>query len=212
MSPKEASEFLGKLFSQEGIMVKGFKINAQSPFIANVKHEKGTTEISFGVNQPKASITKLITIYAYIEEVVLGATGGSIKLRNFPDINFSYDSSTFFKQEFNEPFDFKSIEKDIENRFSSEDQKIARLALQYANEWATICRDSGITFSHADYIDRYLMHNNCYSFVKDKVKEDLEDRHGSVVLTWILAYVILPIIVRWIVNKVLDRLYNNLYK
>jgi len=60
MSPKEASEFLGKLFSQEGIMVKGFKINAQSPFIANVKHEKGTTEISFGVNQPKASITKLL--------------------------------------------------------------------------------------------------------------------------------------------------------
>ena len=209
MSPKEASKFIGRLFSEEGVEIKGFKITAESPFVANVEHEDGMTVITFGINQPKASITKIITVYAYIEQVVLGLSGGSIKLRNFPDISFSYEGNTFFKLD-SEPVDFTSIEKDIECRFSSEDQKIARLALQYANEWATICRDSGITFSKSDCIDRYVMHKDCYSFVKEKVEKELESQHGSFVITWLFAYVILPIIVRWIVNKVLDRLYSNL--
>ena len=44
--------------------------------------------IKFGENQPRAEITKLITFYAYIEQIVFGEEGGSVKLRNFPDFKF----------------------------------------------------------------------------------------------------------------------------
>ena len=51
MSPKEASKFIGRLFSEEGVEIKGFKITAESPFVANVEHEDGMTVITFGINQ-----------------------------------------------------------------------------------------------------------------------------------------------------------------
>jgi len=213
MSPKEISEIFDKLFSDEGYIVNGFKIKSKSPLIANIENKDKLTEISFGSNPPKAEITRIITLYAYVEGLVFGETGGSVKLRNFPDLSFSYEGSVFSVNpnmvDSEHIEECVKIEDEICSQYSSErDRKIANKCLQYAKEWATICHQSGVTFANADYADRYVHYNNCYDFVEENIQEDVEKRYGSVILTWLFVYVVLPMIIKWIVNKVLERLYN----
>ena len=93
MSPKQIYEIISDLFTGKGIIVKGFKITTKTPTIATVRYDNEIAEITFGENQPKAEITRLITLYAYIEKIVFGPEGGSIKLRNFPDFSFGYGES-----------------------------------------------------------------------------------------------------------------------
>jgi len=220
MSPKEINDSLVKLFSKEGIEVKGFKIKGKSPFMANIEHEDDLTVISFGSNQLKAEVTKIITVYAYIEQVVFGKTGGSIKLRNFPDFSFSYDSfgdaccehkgsENCFKS--NIRLLCKDVETEICEKYKDQSnyKEVAKKCLQYAEEWTTICHDSGIKFNDSDYLDRYTLRGQCYDFVKSNVEEDLENKYGSVILTWLFMYVVLPMIIKWVVNRVLERLFND---
>ena len=208
MSPKEINDYIIKLFSSEGIDVNGYKIKADSPLIVEITNNNNLTEIKFGSNLPKAEITRIITIYAYIEGLVFGECGGTVKLRNFPDLSFSYDSGNCETSSSLPPL--SEINNDIETRYSEKSHKeIASKCLQYAEEWATICHQSGITFENADYADRYNHYNNCYDFVEENIKKDVENRHGSVILTWLFVYVVLPMIIKLIVNKVLERLFND---
>ena len=73
MSPKQIYEIISDLFTGKGIIVKGFKITTKTPTIAAVRYDNEIAEITFGENQPKAEITRLITIYAYIEKIVFGS-------------------------------------------------------------------------------------------------------------------------------------------
>jgi len=208
MGPKEVKSALDKLFSDEGIMIRGFKINSSSPLIANIYHDGGNTHIDFGSNQPKASITKIFTIYAFIEELVFGETGGSVKLRNFPDINFPYEETFNAPSKLN--FSAQTIYEKIEDKYNDVTQKeIAKKCLQYAEEWATICHQSGVTFDRADYADRYMLRRQCYNFVKENIEEEAKEKYGSVLLTFFLIYVILPAIIQWVVHRVLDNLFND---
>ena len=214
MSPKEISTIFTELFSKDGYTVNGFKIKSKSPLIANIEHKGGLTEISFGSNPPKAEVTRIITLYAYVEGLVFGETGGTVKLRNFPDLSFSYEGSVFAGD--SSRIDSEHIEEcvKIEDEICSEysldrDRKIAKKCLQYAKEWATICHQSGVTFDNADFSDRYVHYNNCYDFVEENVQNDIEKRYGSVILTWLFVYVVLPMIIKWVVNKVLERLFND---
>jgi len=220
MSPKEINDSLIKLFSNEGMEVNGFKIKAKSPFVANIENEDSLTVISFGTNQLKAEITKIITVYAYIEQIVFGKTGGSIKLRNFPDFSFSYnsfgdaccenkDSADCFKNNIRSLC--QNVETEICHKYEGQDtyKEVAKKCLQYAEEWTTICHDSGIRFNGSDHIDRYTLRSECYDFVKDNIEEDVKKRYGSIVLTWLFMYVVLPMIIKWVVNRVLERLFND---
>lgn len=214
MSPKEINDSLVKLFSNEGMEVNGFKIKAKSPFVANIEHEDSLTVISFGANQLKAEITKIITVYAYIEQIVFGKTGGSIKLRNFPDFSFSYES---LSKSSDDGFksNVRSLCKDVEgeicDKYEGQDtyKEVAKKCLQYAEEWTTICHDSGIRFNDSDHIDRYTLRSECCDFVKNNIEEDAKKRYGSIVLTWLFMYVVLPMIIKWVVNRVLERLFND---
>ena len=205
MSPKVIYDTLNKLFSKEGFTVNGYRVKSESPLVACITDNNGVFELEFGNNNPKVEITKFITLYAYIEQINFGETGGLIKLRNFPDFKFSYTSSMFNSYPIS--FESESIGEEITSQYSSKrDREIAKKCLQYAEEWATICHQSGVTF---DNTDRYILYNNCYDFVEENIKDDVEKRYGSVILTWIFVYVVLPMIIKWIVNKVLERLFNN---
>ena len=208
MSPKDVKEVLCSIFSDEGYEIKGFKVKSKSPLIANVYSDDGRIDIKFGSNLPKAEITRFITVYAYIEQIVLGETGASVKLRNFPDISLKYDN---FSEEGNSfTLNFSNLQEEIDDKYCEKSHRdIAKKCLQYAEEWATICHQSGITFENADYADRYVMYNQCYDFVKENIEQDIKDRYGSVILTWLFAYVVLPMIIKWIVNRVLERLWND---
>ena len=207
MSPKQIYEIISDLFTGKGIIVKGFKITTKTPTIATVRYDNEIAEITFSENQPKAEITRLITIYAYIEKIVFGPEGGSIKLRNFPDFSFGYGeghSSASYT------FNNSDILSEIEGKYAQKTYKdIAKKCLQYSEEWATMSMCNGITFDHADYFDRWRLKDQCYNFVYDNVVEDAEKKYGSIILTWIFLYVILPTIIRWIINRFLDKLFDT---
>jgi hypothetical protein len=207
MSPREIYENISNLFNGEGIVVKGFKITSKTPTVATVRYDNEIAHITFGENQPKAEITKIITIYAYIEKIVFGPEGGSIKLRNFPDFSFSYaeELSTTCAT-----FDNSDICNEIEVKYCKKSYKdIAKKCLQYSEEWATMSMCNGITFDNADYFDRWRLKDQCYNFVYENAVEEAEEKYGSIILTWIFLYVILPTIIRWIVNRFLDKLFDT---
>jgi len=207
MSPRDIYQSITSLFNGEGIIVKGFKVTSKTPTIATVRYDGDIAEITFGENQPKAEITRIITIYAYIEKIVFGPEGGSIKLRNFPDFSFGYGDDTMRKFI---RFDNADICAEIESKYAEKSYKdIAKKCLQYSEEWATMSMCNGITFDNADYFDRWRLKDQCYNFVHDNVLEDAEKRYGSIVLTWIFLYIILPTIIKWIINRFLDKLFDT---
>jgi hypothetical protein len=208
MSPRQIYQSVSDIFTGKGIEVKGFKITCNSPSIATIRYEADTASITFGSdNQPKAEITRIITMYAYIEKIVFGPEGGSIKLRNFPDFSFGYGDSEITKFC---KFDNDDIHAEIEGKYAQKSYKdIAKKCLQYSEEWATMCMGKGITFDNADYFDRWKLKDQCYNFVHENVLEDAEKRYGSIVLTWIFLYIILPTIIKWIINRFLDKLFDT---
>ena len=154
MSPREIYDSISDLFTDKGILVKGFKIKSKTPSVVTVRYDNDIAEITFGENQPRAEITKIITIYAYIEKIIFGPEGGLIKLRNFPDFSFGYGNEAetvkFCR------FDNSDICNEIEVKYSKKSYKdIAKKCLQYSEEWATMCMGRGVTFDNADYFDRF---------------------------------------------------------
>ena len=208
MSPREIYDSISDLFTDKGILVKGFKIKSKTPSVVTVRYDNDIAEITFGENQPRAEITKIITIYAYIEKIIFGPEGGSIKLRNFPDFSFGYGNEAetvkFCR------FDNSDICNEIEVKYSKKSYKdIAKKCLQYSEEWATMCMGRGVTFDNADYFDRYTLKDQCYNFVHENIVEDAEEKYGSIILTWVFLYIILPTIIRWIINRFLDKLFDT---
>ena len=208
MSPKEISEVLFKIFSDEGYKVNGFTIQSKSPLVANTYSDENKTSIKFGNNHPRVSIKRLITLYAYIEEIVLGKTGGSIKLRNFPDINFSYEKSllSFFEQNFHSHED---LYNEIEAAYSDPTKKkIAHKCLQYGTEWATIVSQSG-GFCGLDGQSKQELKSQCLKFVIDNVRKDFEKekKYGSVILTYLLVFIIIPAVAKFIITRLLEKYF-----
>lgn len=209
MSPKEVNEYIESLFSDDGLSLHKIKIKAESPLTINIHNEQGVTDVTFGSNKPKAEIKRFITFRAYVEGLSFRESGGSIKLQNFPDLNFSYERNSIldlFKENFYYSFE---MEHEIDKRYSDKNKKeIAKLCLQYAEEWAKISQHS-VDFSKANSLERYELRRNCYEFVKSNVEEKAKEKYGSIFLTFILLYVILPAIISWVVHRILDKMFTK---
>ena len=206
MSPKEISEVLFKIFSDEGYKVNGFTISSESPLVANIFGDESQTSIKFGNNRPKASIKKFITLYAYVEEMVFGKEGGSIKLKNFPDISFSYEKSllSFLEQQFSCDEDLIA---EIDAKYTDATKnKIAHRCLQYGTEWATIV-SSCDGFTGASASRKKQLRSQCIDFVVDNVRHDVEQEYGSVILTYLLVFIIIPAVARFIITKLLEKYF-----
>lgn len=210
MSPKEVSEIINSIFT-DGYNVNGVTIESESPVVANILNDgKGTTHIKFGTNQPKAVIKKFITFYAHIEEIYLGPDKGSVKLRNFPDINFNYDKGVSILSFLEQQFSFHTdLLEDIEKKYSCpRDKKIAEKCLQYAEQWATIVSSSG-GFSGARECDKKTLRSECYSFVVENVREDVkEKKYGFGIGTYLLVFIIIPAIARYLIVKLLEKYFD----
>jgi hypothetical protein len=210
MSPQEINVMLRNLFNGNGVDLKGFKIKADSPLDTKIISKNNTTTIVFEDNLPRVEIVKLFTIKCYIEQIVLGQEGGSIKIKNFPDINFGYDSNSLL--DFlgkNISYNFGSMDNEIEKKYGNGDkQRIAKKCLQYAQEWSRISMSAGVNFADSDSCKRKALRKDCYDFVKENVEEDVKYKYKSVFITFILITVILPAIISWVVGKILDELFN----
>lgn len=207
MSPKEISQILLSIFSDEGYTVQGFKIKSKSPLIANVYNEGSETSIKFGPNLPKAEITRLITLYVYIEEILFKQDGGVVRLKNFPDISFGYEQSllsVLFSNNFACDEDLHSL---IEETYTDEKKKkIAEKCLHYGTEWATIVSQSG-GFAGANSSDKKELKSQCINFVVENVRHDVEQEYGSVILTYLLVFIVIPAIARFIITRLLEKYF-----
>lgn len=207
MSPQKISEILFKFFSEEGYSVNGFKIKSKSPMIANCFYEQDQVSIRFSENKPRAEIKRLITFYAYIEELVFRNDGGTVRLKNFPDINFGYEQSLlsiFFDNNYGSNI---FLMNDIEENYSDpKHKKIAERCLQYGTEWATIVSQSG-GFCGIGPAQKKELRRQCYNFVVENVKKDVEKEYGSVILTYLLVFIVIPAIARFIITKLLEKYF-----
>lgn len=207
MSPKEVNESLKNLFNDNGLEVNGIKIKSESPLTINVHHEGDVTTINFGSNKPKAEIRRFITFKAYIEGASLGPDGGSIKLKHFPDLNFSYDSNSLLDLVSKNFFYSECVDSEIDKKYNDPHRKeIAKKCLHYAQEWATISQSS-VDFSSVNAFEKRELRRNCYEFVKSNIEDEAKEKYGSIFLTFILLYVVLPAIISWVVHRMLDKLF-----
>jgi hypothetical protein len=207
MSPKEISEVLFKIFSEEGYQVQSFKIKSKSPIVANVYSDDSETSIKFGTNYPKVEITRLITLYTYIEGLIFRKDGGVVRLKNFPDISFGYEESLLsilFSQNFSCHPELHVL---IDETYTdATKKKIAEQCLHYGTEWATIVSQSR-GFSNLNNNDRKNLRSQCINFVVDNVRNDIEKEYGSVILTYLLVFIVIPAIARFIITRLLEKYF-----
>ena len=207
MSPKQVSEVLFSIFSDDGYKVNGITIKSESPLIGNIYSSEQQTSIKFGNNLPKAEIKRLITLYAYIEEIIFRQDGGVVRLKNFPDISFGYEQS-LISVLFSEKFSCsREMHELIEKTYTDEKKKkIAEKCLHYGKEWATIVSQSG-GFAEASSSDRKALRSQCINFVVENVRHDVEQEYGSVILTYLLVFIVIPAIARFIITRLLEKYF-----
>lgn len=203
---KKFKEVLNKIFDSTGYSFKDINIKFPQPLdMVFGQSEDGNISLLFNKNLPKITWKKFITISAWIQGIILSDDGGTIKIKYFPDLKFSYtkDAEQLFSSKV---LNVTSIEEEIHNQYPDEErQKIAKLCLHYASEWAIICSSSGITKD--DFKNNKKLKKDCFNFVKDSIKQ--EKKHGSFVISFVVIYIILPVILKWIIEKLFEKLISN---
>ena len=204
MSPKEVHEILLDVF-KHGATINGVKIKSDNPVSATIEQiDNDRIKITFPDNQPVASFKRFITFSATIKSIVLKEESGFVEVKNFPSIPFGYES--FFFGHLSDNVDTSDIESEIQTKYCGEKKEIANLCLQYAKEWATISSQA-VCFKSSSSSDKRKLKKQCFNFVVDNVKNDVEKRHGSVILTYIFLVLILPAVAKFIINKLLEKYF-----
>lgn len=212
MDVREITGLISKAFSEDGLKIKEYTVTCESPLSAHLYGGDGTVKLSFVGSRPVLSITKFITFSVELEELYVGEDGGVIKLKNFPDINFTLDddSEELRCGECSAIYDQLTGQTDmydeINTKYSDkESRRLAGKVLLYARAWATMTLESGQCFSSASASDVRRMKKDCRAFCKEQMKSELA---GSVVVI-LLVQLVLPYIIKWIVERVIDRLINS---
>lgn len=193
-----------KIFSKNGYEISGFSLSCPDEMAMSISKKEKGIDISFGGDLPYVRTKKfLIPISAKIQGVYLGEDGGSIKLKHFPDFSFSYDENNSANFGSHESISYVDlISSQIDREFKDEERrKIAKLALQYTNEWATIVSQNGASIYHCDDKNKGKLKRDCENFVLDNMRNSKEIEAKSVVLTFILMYVVLPMVIKWVIEK-----------
>lgn len=195
---------------EDGLDLNGSKISCPSPLQTSIVSTPESINIDFNNNLPKATVKKFVSLSFYIEGIILRKTSGTLKLRYFPDINFNYVQNNQACSSFEvDNIDFGSLEQEINEEYTDEARKkVAHKCLQYAKEWATITNYGGVSFKDAGYVEQKLLKKQCRDFVKESMDNDEDTKYGSVILTFILLQIILPIIIRWIVERLFRKLVS----
>lgn len=201
---KEIKDIIYQIFSDSGYSINN--INVQFPQLLNIKITKNEDKISidFVDHTPKLSWKRFITLSAYIDGVTLGETGGTLKLKYLPDIDFSYEKT--HKPMFGSGYDFSGIESEITREYKDEARrKLAKECLQYGIEWATIASQSS-SFRNSSLAEEKILKEQCKNFIRDNLKK--EQKYGSAILTFFLIYILLPVVLKFIVERIFNKIFN----
>jgi hypothetical protein len=204
---QNVKKVLDLVFSSEGYSIKdNIKLFFPRPFSLNCNaSDNGELTLDFLGSQPKVTFKKYLTLSAWIEGIVLKENGGTIKIKYLPDIDFTYEEKSKTEDVFNMPHDFSDIYGEINFRYKDKERRLlAEKCLHYANEWATIACAGGLTKD--DFRTKSILKQNCKSYVLEAIKNDRDLKYGSIILTIILLYVVLPVILRWILERIFSKL------
>lgn len=201
---------IDSLFSSNGYKVNNLDIQLPQPLNMEIaKRSEDELSLDFTKSLPKVTWTKLVKITAWIYGVSLGKDGGVLKLKYLPDIKFSYTDAKFFEQSFGSQYDLADIELEIEKEYGDEERrKLARKCLLYAHEWATITSATGTIFSDCSPKERKQLEKSCKEFVIDNIKNDPEVASVSVILLFLLIYVVVPVILKFVLEKFLKKIFS----
>lgn len=196
------------VFSKSGYSIKNFNISFPQPLNINiVKNDKEEIILTFTNSLPKVTFKKFITFTAMVEGITLKKDGGVLRLRYLPDINFKYDESS--EELFGNQYNLSDIACEINDEYEDDERrKIAFKCLHYANEWATIASQGGVVFGECDGNTRKKLKRDCKNFVLDNIKNDEELKCGSVVIAFLFFYVLLPVILKFVLEKLFKKLFN----
>jgi hypothetical protein len=202
-------DILTSVFSDIGYKAGGISIKCPSPVGLCVTNKKDAINIDFTNTKdlPIATVEKLIKFNLSILGVSLGETGGVIKIKFFPDIKFDYNGTVKFGAMNNMAYEMISQEIDAEYG-DPERKKIAQRCLQYGSEWATIVSASQtgpVTYSEQE---KRKLRKQCYNFIYQNMKNDKEIECKFVILGIIFLNIVLPVIIGWIVTKILNHWFN----
>lgn len=210
MIDQKQLEMLHKVFN-DGLEIGGMKVNCKSPTNININCSDDIITIDFQENLPKANVKKIISLSFNIQGFVLRKENGTVKIKHFPDIIFDYkeqNSKAIGAYEI-DSIDFSQIEEEILREYDDENrEKMASKCLQYARDWATIANYGGVSFKDCSTSEQRKLKQQCSEFIKESIKNDEDVKYGSVILTFILLQIILPIIIKWIVERVFRKLFS----
>ena len=200
---KDFKDAIDKVFTKNGFSFGNVTMRLPQPLNMTFGTDGKDVALSFIKNLPKISWKKIITLSAWIESIVLSENGGRIKLKYFPDLHFSYVSGEL-QYGGQQEIDFSDVKLEIKSQFPDEErQKIANLCLQYVSEWVTICQSSGV--SSSEFRTNKKLKKDCYNFATESIKKD--KNHGSIIGI-IVIFVILPVVLRWIIDRVFAKISN----
>lgn len=204
MDLKKISEIINQLF-EDGYKANNVVVKCQSPTSLTIIKDKQGILIKFIDKLPCVELNKFIRFKLDVEGISFGENAGIIKIKNFPDMPFSYeDNQTLDSAYGNVNIDVS--EEEINTAFKSESKrKIASRCLHYAKEWATIASLNGVRFDSYDKFDKFILKNKCYYFVEEQIKKDEDLQYGSFISIFILS-LILPTIIKWAVDRILRSL------
>lgn len=210
MEISEVKEIVEKVFSKDGYEVNNFTFFCPKSLSISLEKTSNDLSIKFNTGLPSVQTKKLfIPITAQLEGITLGEDGGSIKLKYFPDIKFSYGYGTKSFGAYEPSVDVYEMKHAINKQFPDpERNKIANLALQYAQEWISVASQNGTNLLFKNKNLRKQHRKNCEAFVKENIMLSKDIEAKSAVLTFILVYFILPAVISWVVKKILDNYFN----
>lgn len=207
---QQIRDIVDAIFSTMGYNIKNFNIQFPQPLdIKIVRDEKNNIVLRFTGALPKVTWKKFITLTARISGISLGEKDGVLMLKYLPDVLFSYDDQSTESIFGNvQPYDFADIYSDINSEYKDDERKIlANRCLHYASEWATIANQSG-SLSNTTACHRRSLKRDCKNFVMDNIKNDPDIQAGSVVITFLFFYVVLPVVLKFVLERLFKKLFN----
>lgn len=205
MNIKQVKCIIDAILSREGWQLGNINIKCSLPLIVKIQNDNDTIVLNFEKSYPVAIIKKFVKLKLSVKGISLGKDGGTIFIKFFPDINFSYEDETNFGSVYS-----VDLESDIIAEYEDEERrKIARKCLQYANEWTTIVSTGNPEAQKSKTkFSRSALRKQCVKFVSENIKNDKEIQCGSVLLSFLFLYVVLPAVINWVVKKVLDKWFR----
>lgn len=210
MDISEIKKIIDQVFSSDGFKFLNFFFTCPPSVDIKLNKDKEGINIDFTKSMPYVKTKRmLIPLTVYVEGLFLGENSGSVKLKYFPDLHFEYAGFTDERFGSDKSISLESFNNQINKEYPDEERrKIAKIALQYTNEWATIVSQAGLNIRECGQVHRKKLKQDCEKFVLENIKNSKEIEAKSAILSFILIYFVLPAVVSWVVKKFLDNFFN----